>query len=125
MKKYGFTYIEVMIATTIFIVLSIIVVRLNIESNKNVNIQVDKQNMMMEAQKILEKSKTNPISVGDNNFNSYEEINDNSGKYYYVTQVANIGTQGPPTLLQITVRVRKNVNDVKNEVILTSHFLKN
>ncbi|MBV7275756.1 hypothetical protein JMF89_06150 [Clostridiaceae bacterium UIB06] len=125
MKKYGFTYIEVMIATTIFIVLSIIVVRLNIESNKNVNIQVDKQNMMMEAQKILEKSKTNPVSVGDNNFNSYEEINDNSGKYYYVTQVANIGTQGPPTLLQITVRVRKNVNDVKNEVILTSHFLKN
>lgn len=125
MKKKGFTYIEIMIAITIFLILAIFVVRLNIAANKNMTKQVDRQNMMMEAQKLLEKFKTTTTPIGnyvDDNYlhNSYQQID----SYYVVVQSKNI-SEGPPTLLEVTVRVRKDVTDKNNEVVLTSHFLKN
>lgn len=67
MKSTGFTYIEVMMAITIFLVLSALAVRLNITANKNMNIQIQKQNVMMEAQKCLEEYKNNPENYQNTN----------------------------------------------------------
>lgn len=67
MKSKGFTYIEVMMAVTIFLVLSALVVRLNITANKNMNMQIQKQNVMMEAQKCLEEYKNNPENYQNTN----------------------------------------------------------
>lgn len=125
MKKKGFTYIEIMIAISIFLILSIFVVRLNITANKNINTQVDRQNMMMEAQKQLEKFKTTTTTIGtyvDDNYlnDSYQQMDG----YYVVVQSKTVN-EGSPTLLEVTVRVRKNVTDKNNEVVLTSHFLRN
>ncbi|MFL0195452.1 type II secretion system protein [Clostridium sp. WILCCON 0269] len=119
MKNKGFTYIEIMMAIAIFLILSAFIVRLNITSNKNMNTQVQQQNMMMEAQKLLEKFKTTTTSVGNYANNDYEPIDG----YYVVVQYEAVS--GFPNLLQITVRVRENVSDANNEVVLTSHFLKN
>jgi prepilin-type N-terminal cleavage/methylation domain-containing protein len=124
MKKKGFTYIEVMIAIAIFSILSIFAVELNIAANKNITSQVDRQNMMMEAQKQLEKFKTTTASIGtyvDDNYkdDSYQQIDG----YYVVVQSKTV-SQGPPTLLEVTIRVRKDITDKNNEVVLVSHFLK-
>lgn len=119
MKKKGFTYIEVMIATTIFLILSIFVVRLNIVANKNIRSQIDRQNMMMEAQKLLEKFKSTTTTIGNYSNGDYEKIDN----YYVVVQSKTV-SEGPPKLLEVTIRVRKNITDKNNEVVLTSHFLK-
>ncbi|KZL93389.1 type II secretion system protein [Clostridium magnum] len=126
MKKKAFTYIEVMIAITIFLIMSIFVIRLNIAANKKINMQVDRQNMMMEAQKLLEKFKTTTTGIGiyvDDNYlhNKYEKIDG----YNVIVQVKNLNNQGLPELLEVTVRIRKDIADKNNEVVLTSHFLKN
>ncbi|MCT8976314.1 type II secretion system GspH family protein [Clostridium sp. CX1] len=119
MRKEGFTYIEIMIATTIFLILSIFIVRINITANKNIRLQIERQNMTMEAQKLLEKFKTATTDVGNYNNGDYEKVDN----YYVVVQSKTV-SEGPPKLLEVTIRVRKNIADKNNEVVLTSHFLK-
>ncbi|QXE19805.1 type II secretion system protein [Clostridium sp. 001] len=118
MKKRGFTYIEVMMAISVFIMLSAFVIRLNITANKNVNKQVLKQNMMMEAQKCLEESKNNPDSSEYKN-DSYKKMDG-----YYINISSVPVKADSPNLFQITVKVRNNIDDEENEVVLKSHFLK-
>ena len=118
MKKKGFTYIEVMMAISVFIMLSAFIIRLNITANKNVNMQVLKQNMMMEAQKCLEESKNNPDSDEYKN-DSYKEMDG-----YYINISSVPVKADSPNLFQITVKVRNNIDDEKNEVVLKSHFFK-
>ncbi|MFT8315604.1 MAG: prepilin-type N-terminal cleavage/methylation domain-containing protein [Clostridium sp.] len=125
MKKNGFTYIEVMMAIAVFLILAVCVMKLNIAANKNINAQIDKQNMMMEAQKQLEKFKTTTANVGnyvDDNYQNdhYEQIDG----YYVIVQSKNID-QSSQKLLEVTVRVRKDITDKDNEVVLMSHFYKN
>lgn len=126
MKKKGFTFIETMIAITVFAVLAILVVRLNITANRNISTQADRQNMMMEAQKLMEKTKTTTVGIGtyvDENspLNDFKQVDG----YYAVVQVKNVGSQGPPTLLEVTIIVRRDAMDKNNQVVLKSHFLKN
>lgn len=115
MKRRGFTYIEVMIAIAVFLIMAVCVMKLNIEANKNINKQIDKQDMMMEAQKQLEIFKT-----------TKEDIKKDVDNYHVIVQSSN-----DPNLLTVTVTVRKNLknddndNDDDNEVILISHFYKN
>ncbi|AZV55567.2 type II secretion system protein [Clostridium sp. AWRP] len=118
MKKRGFTYIEVMMAIGVFIMLSAFVIRLNIAANKNVNKQVLRQNMMMEAQKCLEKSKNNPDS-SEYKGSDYKNIDG-----YYVNISSMQVKADSPNLFEITVRVRDSIYSDKNEVVLKSHFLK-
>ncbi|AGY76858.2 type II secretion system protein [Clostridium autoethanogenum] len=118
MKKRGFTYIEVMMAISVFIMLSVFVIRLNIAANKNVNKQVLRQNMMMEAQRCLEESKNDPDS------RKYKGSDYKKMDGYYVN-ISSIQVKADsPNLFQITVRVRNNIDDEENEVVLKSHFLK-
>jgi prepilin-type N-terminal cleavage/methylation domain-containing protein len=128
MKKRGFTYLEVMIAIAVFSVLALLVVRLNITANRNMNAQIERQNMMMVAQKIMEKTKTTTTGVGtyvgeNSPYNAFDQIEG----YYAVVQVkeAYANQQGSKKLLEITVRLRRQIIDTKNEVILVSHYLQN
>jgi prepilin-type N-terminal cleavage/methylation domain-containing protein len=128
MKKKGFTYLEVMIAITVFSVLALLVVRLNIAANRNMNAQIERQNMMMVAQKLMEKTKTTTTGVGtyvgeDSPYNYFEQLEG----YYVVVQLKDAypNQQGPTKLHEITVRVRKQIIDKKSEVVLTSHYLEN
>lgn len=117
-NRSGFTYIEVMIAITIFLIMSVFVIRLNITANKNINGQILRQNMMMEAQKILEKTKNNPDSdeyKGD----SYKNIDG-----YYINIRSELDNVDSPNLFEITVKVRQNVDEEEGEVVLRSHFFK-
>lgn len=125
MKKSGFTYIEVMIAITVFLIIAICVMKLNIEANKNINRQIDKQDMMLEAQKQLERFKTTTENIGnyvDDNYqdDNYEQIDG----YYVIVQSRNID-KASSKLLEVTVRVRKDVTDKDNEIVLMSHIYKN
>lgn len=125
MKKDGFTYIEVMVAIAVFLILVVCVMNLNIVANNNINSQIDKQNMMMEAQKQLEKFKTTTETIGsyvDDNYqdDQYEQVDG----YYVIVQAKNVD-KASSKLLEITVRVRKNITDKDNEVVLMSHFYKN
>lgn len=118
MKNTGFTYIEIMMAVAIFLIFSAFILRLNITSNKNMNTQVQRQNMMMEAQKLLEQFKTTETDIGDNSH--YQQIDG-----YYVMVDSNNVQNNSSNFVEVTVRVRKNMDDANNEVVLVSHFLKN
>ncbi|MFA9396692.1 MAG: type IV pilin protein [Clostridiaceae bacterium] len=124
MKKNGFTYIEVMIAVGIFFILFVVIMRLDSEANKNMNRQIAKQNMMLEAQKQVEKFKTTNANIGsysdDNNDtnDSFENIDN-----YYVALDSKLAGSSD-ILYEVTVVVRKTAQDKENEVILKTHVLK-
>lgn len=126
MKK-GFTYIEVMMAIAVFLIMAICVMKLNIEANKNIIRQVDKQDMMMEAQKQMEIFKTTTKNIGkyiaDNSQDNEYKLKDDY--YYIIVQSSNDEQLNDSNLLKVTVRVRKNLKNDDNEVILISHFYKN
>lgn len=131
MKKRGFTYIEVMMAIGVFIMLSAFVIRLNIAANKNVNAQVLRQNMMMEAQRCLEESKNDPDSseYKGSDYKKMKEDNKDTNKdtnkdVYYVNISSMQVKADSPNLFEITVKVRDGIDDEKNEVVLKSHFFK-
>ncbi|MDP4089595.1 MAG: prepilin-type N-terminal cleavage/methylation domain-containing protein [Bacillota bacterium] len=124
-RKKGLTFIELMIAIAIFGVLSVVVVRLNVTANKNMTLQMDKQNMMMVAQTQLEKFKTTKTNIGSYTSegapgNSFQNI---SG--YYVVVQSNISDSQGGILYEVTVRVRRDPKDYENEVILKGHVLAN
>lgn len=123
MKKGGFTYIEVVVAFSIFLVLLTIVIKLNAAGNQNMRIQLDRQKMMMEAQKLLEKYKTTKTDIGSYADDNY--LHDNfvqTDGYYVVVQSKSLDTG---MLYEVTVRVRKNITDKDNEIVLQGHVLKN
>ncbi|WP_368490366.1 type II secretion system protein [Clostridium sp. BJN0013] len=102
MKNTGFTYVEIMVAITIFLLMSALVVRLNITSNKNINMQVKRQNLMLEAQKCLEEYKNNP-----------ENYHNNSEDHVTLTE----STENHLSKITIT-------DNSSGEIILISHFFK-
>ena len=124
-KKKGFTFIELMATITVFAVLSILIVRLNITANKNMSLQRERQNMMMQAQMLLEKYKTTKENIGSyvgegNPGTSFQRINN----YYVVVQGSIIDAQGG-ILHEVIVRVRREPLEVDNEVMIKSHILAN
>ncbi|WP_416175897.1 type II secretion system protein [Clostridium sp.] len=112
MKKTGFTYIEVMMATAIFAIFSVIVIKLNIAANSNINMQLKKQDMMMEAQKCVEEMKNDPEEYTSSSYKKKDG--------YYISEVAE--DEGGK-LFKFTVNVRIKENDDENEVKLVTHFL--
>ena len=121
MRKKGFTYIEVMIAITIFSILILIIMKLNVTSENNLNSQIASQKMMFVAQQQMEKFKTTlPTNIG-----SYPSgfQQDTSG-YYVVVNGDNSVTNNIKVYL-VTVWVRKNASDSSNEIKLQSHILDN
>ena len=124
-KKKGLTFLELMIAIAIFAVLSILVIRINITANKNMSTQMEKQNMMMQAQMLLEKYKTTKENIGSyagegNSGTSFIKIDN----YYVVVQGTIKDVEGGG-LYEVTVRVRRWPEDAENEVMLKSHVLAN
>ena len=125
MRKKGFTYIELMIAISIFALLILMVMKINITSQSNLNKQMNSQKMMFVAQKQMERFKT---TVSNNstlsNIGSYENgfQEDDSG-YYIVVNGNNLVTNNSNVYL-VTVWVRKSPNDSSNEIKLQSHVLK-
>lgn len=123
MKKGGFTYIEVIVAFSIFLVLLTIIIKLEVAGNQNMRMQLNSQNMMMEAQKLLEKYKTTKTDIGSYVDDNY--IHDNyvyTDGYYVVVQSKPLDTG---ILYEVTVRVRKDITDKNDEVVLQGHVLKN
>ncbi|MBC8062739.1 MAG: prepilin-type N-terminal cleavage/methylation domain-containing protein [Clostridiaceae bacterium] len=126
MKRKGFTYIEVMIAISIFAILILMIMRLNITSEKNLNSQFTSQKMMFVAQQQIESFKntvTNNIGSYPNGFQL-----DSSGYYIVVksdNKVTNDSVTTNTNLYQVTVWIRKNPTDNSNEIKLQSHVLKN
>ncbi|MBV4419776.1 type II secretion system GspH family protein [Clostridium tyrobutyricum] len=115
MRKRGFTYIEIMVALGVFMVLSIFIIRLNITSNRNMNMQIERQNMIMEAQKCIEEIKSDPIKYNNNNYKSKDG--------YYVSQFAKrTSTSKNISIFEITVKV-KSVNHSGDPVLLSTQFL--
>jgi prepilin-type N-terminal cleavage/methylation domain-containing protein len=124
-KKSGFTFLELMVAISVFAVLSILVIKLYITANKNMSLQMDRQNMMMQAQMLLEKYKTTKENIGNyagegNPGTSFQEVNN----YYVVVQGNMIDSQGG-ILHEVTVRVRRNPVEAGSEVMIKSHVLAN
>lgn len=114
-KKRGFTYIEVMMALAVFLMLSAFVIRLNVEANRNMNMQIQRQNMMMEAQKCVEEIKSDPTKYSDSTY----KVKDG----YNVSQLAQkISTEQDIDLFEITVKV-KSIDDSGDPVSLSTHFL--
>jgi len=125
MKKKGFTYIELMVAISIFAVLIIIVMKVNITSQSNLNKQKTSQKMMFVAQQQIELYKTDFLDKG-----SYEEgfEADTSGYFVVVkgdNTVTNNTVADNENLYLVTVWVRKSLTDNSNEIKLQSHILKN
>jgi len=115
MRKKGFTYLEVMIAISIFAILILAVMKLNIVTQNNLNNQITSQKMMFVAQKQLEKYKTAQTSVTTLPFNLIDG--------YYV-KLESDNTPGG-NIYRVTVSVRKKPTDSAGEIILQSHVIKN
>lgn len=118
MKKDGFTYVEVMIAVAVFLILFVLVMKLDIAANANLRLQGDKQNMLMEAQKQIEKYKTSKQEVGNYDTGTYQSVDG-----YYVIVHGQPVSNPAGILYQVTVKVRKNLSDSNSEVMLQSHML--
>lgn len=124
MRKKGFTYIELMIAISIFTLLLLMIMKLNSTSESNLNNQIDSQKRIYVAQQQMEKFKTTLPSIGvaanigtyPNNFKL-----DNSG-YYIVVNGNNYVTNNSNVYL-VTVWIRKSPFDSSNETKLQSHVL--
>lgn len=121
MKKKGFTYIELMIAISIFALLIVVIMKLNITSEANLNKQVTSQKMMFVAQRQIEKYKSTLKNIGTypNDF----KLDESSGGYYIVVKCDNSVTDHTNVYL-MTVWVRKSSADNSNEIKLQSHVLK-
>ena len=115
MKKKGFTYIEVMIAIAIFSILIVMIMKLNIASENNLNSQLTSQKMMFVAQKQLEIYKSTKPTVTTLPFTLVDG--------YYVQLVCDNKPGG--NVYRVTVSVRKDQTSSNGEVILQSHVLEN
>ena len=113
MIKKGFTYLEVMIAISIFAILFLTIIKLNALSENNLNAQLNSQKMMFVAQKRLEEYKT--TQVADPNFALLDG--------YYV-QLISDNTPGG-ALCRVTITVRRDSSSTNGEIALQSHVLKN
>lgn len=118
MRKKGFTYIELMIAISIFTLLILIIMKLNSTSESNINKQINDQKMIFMAQHQMEKFKTTLASIGTypNDFKL-----DDSG-YYIVVKGNNYVTNNSNVYL-VTVWIRKSPLDNSNEIKLQSHVI--
>jgi prepilin-type N-terminal cleavage/methylation domain-containing protein len=115
MKKKGFTYLEVMIAISIFAILILAIMKLNITSENNLNSQITNQKMMFLAQKQLEKYKTTqPAGI----IPVFTLIDG-----YYV-KLTSDNTPGG-NIYRVTVIVRKNPTNSTGELTLQCHVIKN
>ncbi|WP_163193433.1 type IV pilus modification PilV family protein [Clostridium thermarum] len=124
-KKNGFTFLELMVAIGVFAVISVLVIRLNITANKNMSLQMERQNMMMQAQMLLEKYKTTKENIGNyagegNPSTNFQKVNN-----YYVIVQGNIIDPEGGILHEVTVRVRRNPSEPGDEVMIKSHVLAN
>jgi len=120
MKKKGFTYIELMIAMSIFTLSIVMIIKLNITSETNINKQMNSQKMMFVAQQQVEKFKTTLSNIG-----SYEDgFKQDSSGYYIVVRGDNVITNNG-NLYLVSVWVRENDTDKLSEIKLQSHVLKN
>jgi len=115
MKKKGFTYIEVMIAISIFAMLILMIMKLNITSENNLNTQINSQKMMFVAQKQLEKFKTTELAGNIPNFTLIDG--------YYVKVVSDNTPGG--NIYRVTVSVRRDPINTTGQVTLQSHVIKN
>jgi prepilin-type N-terminal cleavage/methylation domain-containing protein len=114
MKKKGFTYIELMIAITIFTILILTIMKLNSTSQSNINKQISSQKMMFVAQKQMEVFKsTQPVEVTV----PFTLIDG-----YYVKLVSDNTPGG--NIYRVTISVRQDPNIGADEIILQSHVLK-
>lgn len=116
MKKKGFTFIEVMIAMTIFAFAILLVVKLNSASTINLNKQNYRQSMLFTAQRLMESYKSVPVSA--------QELAGTiiDGFYVKVDSPISYGTSG--TLFEITIHIRPSATDTDNEEILSSHVIR-
>ena len=115
MIKKGFTYIEVMIAISIFAILILMIMKLNIASESNLNSQITSQKMMFVAQKQMEKFKTTQTTEIIPTFALIDG--------YYVKVESDNAPGG--NIYRVTVSVRRDATTSTGEVTLQSHFLKN
>ena len=113
MVKKGFTYIEVMIAISIFAILVVVIMKLNITSESNLNDQITSQKMMFVAQKQMEKFKT-----------TYGNIDDFTLIDGYYVKLESDSSPGV-NLYKVTVHVKKRYADTNDVITLQSHVLKN
>jgi len=115
MRKKGFSYIEVMIAISIFALLLIMVMKINSTSQSNLNKQINSQKMMFVAQEQMEKYKSSQLKVVETqDFILIDE-------YYVKLTIDN--TPGG-NIYRVTVTVRSVPTDGSGEIILQSHILK-
>jgi prepilin-type N-terminal cleavage/methylation domain-containing protein len=114
MKNKGFTYIELMIAISIFTLLILTVMKLNSTSQSNINKQIHSQKMMFVAQRQLEKFKSTQIVEVTQPFALIDG--------YYVKLVSDNTTGG--NIYKVTVSVRIDPNSGTDEITLQSHVIK-
>lgn len=126
MKKKGFTYIELMIAITIFTIIILTIMKLNSISQSNINKQISSQKMMFVAQKQMEVFKTSlsntPKEANVSNESKYFQLDD-GGDYYIVVNGDNSGTNNANVYL-VTVWVRESPTNSSTELKLQSHVIK-
>lgn len=125
MRKKGFTYIELMIAVSIFSLLVLMVMKLNMISESNMNKQMNSQKMMFVAQSQIENFKT---SLGNNavvtNIGSYPDDFKPGTSGYYIVINGNNTITSDTNLYLVTVWVRKSSTDASTEIKLQSHVTK-
>ncbi|MCJ7689220.1 MAG: prepilin-type N-terminal cleavage/methylation domain-containing protein [Clostridiaceae bacterium] len=114
MRKKGFTYIELMIAITIFTILILTIMKLNSTSQSNINKQINSQKMMFVAQKQMEKFKsTQPVEITV----PFTVIDG-----YYVKLVSDNTPGG--NIFRVTISVRKDLTSGTDEITLQGHVIK-
>lgn len=116
MKKKGFTFIEVMIAMTIFALAILLVVKLNSVSTKNLNKQNQRQQMLYTAQRLMESYKSVLPT---------QELTGTTIDGFYV-KVDNpiIAFGASENLYEITIHIRPTAADADDEEVLSAHVLK-
>ena len=125
MMKKGFTYIEVIIAISVFAILILTVMKLNVTSENNLNSQINSQKMMFVAQQQIEKFKTTlSTNAAVTNIGAYPDNfkPDNSG--YYIVAIGNNTVTNNSNLYLVTIWVRISSADSSTEIKLQSHVTK-
>lgn len=122
MKKKGFTYIELMIAMSIFAILVVMVMKLNMISQSNLNKQMNSQKMMFVAQQQIEKFKTTlSTNAAVPNIGAYPNDFKPDISGYNIVAIGNNAVTNNSNLFLVTIWVRKSSTDSSTEIKLQSH----
>lgn len=119
MIKKGFTYIEIMVAIGIFILMMLFIMKLDSTASRNIRVFNEKVKMTYLAQSEIEKLKSNPNMVSTTKTIEDYTVKVEVSEFNKITNMNNI-------VRNVRVTVSKPTTDTNFEnVVLECHLLKN